>query len=227
MYRHISSLGKYLMRVIIYFYIRGLDGNHQIAVIHIFYVFYISEGALGQSFGSDAPVFFQYIFFERTGIHSYSYRYLPGPRSLYHGSYPVRASDVPRIYAYLICSGFYGRYRQPVVEVNVRYQRHGGLSPHLRKDLRRFHIGNGDPYDLASGVLEPADLIQKSRLISRIHVGHGLDRARGASAYQHIFTSNLSRGSHPKILTTSLNVTYIIRANNSSMPAKWIVPSTF
>ena len=136
------------------------------------------------------------MFFQGAGIHTNSDRYLPFSGSFNYSLNSVETSDISRIDSYLVSSGPDCRYGKAIVKMYVCHKRHAVAALHQfllhpAQGICSLHIRYGDPHNLAACICKLLCLPEQSRLVTGIHICHGLYCDGHAAAYDDISDSYL------------------------------------
>ena len=101
----------------------------------------------------------------------------------HHGPYLLRVADVAGVEAQAVYPGLEGGQGQTVIEVDVGDDGNGAGAQDLGQGGRRFPVGHGHPYQLASQLGQLPDLAQGGGRVGRVGAGHGLDDDGGIASH--------------------------------------------
>ena len=99
--------------------------------------------------------------------------------------------DVARVEANLVNAGFDRLHRPLVVEVDIGHDWDGRLFEDGRQGGCVGFVGHGHADDVAAGLGQPADLLDRGIHVMGVGAGHGLDDHRGIATNGHAADENL------------------------------------
>ena len=117
---------------------------------------------------------------------------MPVLADIHYGLHSVLSADISGIDADLAGATFGSGNGQPVVEMDIRYQRQNAFLADLGKAPGSLHIGNRQPGDLAPGRCQGPDLSQAPLYIRGLGIEHGLDDHIRPAANGHVAHHNAS-----------------------------------
>ena len=150
------------------------------------------ERRLRQRFGRRVAVLRQQFPLERAAVDADPKRDVSFPYGLDHLLHLPPGPDVAGVDADTV-HNLRGLKRQPVIEVNIRDQRNGGLLPDGRQRLGCLRRVHRHPDQLAPGLFQQENLRDRRLDVRRVRRRHGLDDHRRAAADGYPSHSNLLR----------------------------------
>ena len=155
-------------------HIRRFDTDDQIIIIQRFdHLYFISR---------HMTVFFNNRFFQRTAVDTDTNRKISGLCRIHNGLYPVRSADISRIDPYLIHTVFHSRNGQPVIKMNIAYQRDMNLFFDFFNGLCRFHRRHSNADNIAARFFQLQNLSHRAFYIFCFCITHGLNGDRMISS---------------------------------------------
>ena len=186
----------------------------------------MSPRALDHHLRAGVPVFLYEPRLKAAGVHADADRDVPRTAGFGHGLDVLLPADVAGVDADLVRAARRRLKGEPVVEVDVRHQRHIHPLLDLRYCLRRAHIRHRDAHDVAAGGGKFAYLRRSGLGVPCLGVAHRLHgdlRPAADRDATHVYSLCVFSFHQPvTILIISLNITYTISASSSTIPAAWI-----
>ena len=186
----------------------------------------VSPRALDHRLWAGVTVFFYEPRFKAAGVHSDADRDVPRAAGFGHGLDVLLPADVAGVDAYLVRAARRRLKGKPVVEVDVRHQRHIHPLLYLRYRLRRAHIRHCDSHDVTARGGKFAYLRRGGLGVPRLGVAHRLHgdlRPAADHDAAHVYSLCVFSFHQPvTILIISLNITYTISASSNTIPAAWM-----
>src|SRR5690606_13230274 len=115
------------------------------------------------------------------------------PGGVHHRLDPVFATDVARVDAQAVNAQFGNAQGDPVVEVDIRHQRHSCLLTDLTEGLGGLHGRHRYPDNVRAHRFQLLDLGYRGGDVAGFGIGHALHRDRRVTANQHRTDANLAR----------------------------------
>ena len=157
--------------------IRGLNGNHQIVIAHIFDELYLLKCRFHNALCRHmTAVLFDEILFQRSGIHSHTDGNVVGFSTVNNSLYLFIGTDVARVYTDLVGTVFHGVYGHLVIKMDIRHDGDMHLLLYLLKGQCCLICGDSASDYLAACFFKPQYLIDSCFYIFCFCIAHGLDR---------------------------------------------------
>ena len=151
-----------------------------------------AEGALDEGLRAGSAVLCQQVFFDRPGVDADP----QGGATGFRGGDDLAdlfTAQVSRVDPDGVGAVLHGGDGQAVVEVNIGDRGDPDRLPDGLDGCDGIVVENGNPDDLAAGLLEPSNLADGSLHVPGVRGRHGLDRHGGIAAYGHASHADLPR----------------------------------
>ena len=112
------------------------------------------------------------LLFQGARVHADADRHMMRTRAVCDHPYAVLAADVSGIDAQFGNAVLHGAERQTVIEMDIRYQRHGTAVHQCAHRAHAFLVIYRNAHDIASRIRQLADLGQRRRNIACIRIRH-------------------------------------------------------
>src|SRR5690606_8810805 len=139
MQRLLDLLGQQPVGTHSHEHIGCLDADLVILEVQLVQVIHVAHGRLHQCLGLALPVFLLQVLRQRAGVDTDADRNAMVPGGVHHRLDPVFATDVARVDAQAVNAQFGNAQGDPVVEVDIRHQRHSCLLTDLTEGLGGLH----------------------------------------------------------------------------------------
>ena len=192
MQRIVALLGGQAVGLDHRLHIGGLDRDGDLVVVILFNQRDVVQRAVHHRLRGGVAVLCQDVLFQAAGVDPHADGDIVLLAALHHLAHPVLVADVAGVDAHLVHPGRHRFQRQPVVEVDIRHNRHTYRLLEVLDQRHRLQIGDGRADDLAARRLQTLCLLDACRKVLGRRVEHRLDGDRRAAAHLHLADQNLS-----------------------------------
>jgi hypothetical protein len=135
----------------------------------------------------------QELFFQRSGVHAYPYGHSSFRCCSGHFPDLVLATDVAGVETQAVHTLPQSLQRKFVVKMYVRNDGKRGFSLYRTQRPGSVHVGHPEPDDFAAAFFQSSDLSCGSLDVTRVGIGHGLNRNRSAVTEGNVSYINSDR----------------------------------
>ena len=194
-------VGRYRQR-----HTAGLQGQHNIMKTGFFQQTGMAQGAVQHSPGGHAALPAQNILLDAAGVHADADGHMMHSGAVRHPAHLFHAADIAGVDAHLGYAPLDGPHRQIGPEVDIRHQRHRRTVHNGGQRFQAVLIVHAQTHDVAPGLRQLPNLLQRGRSVPAVRIGHALHAHRRAAANGHFSNEKRTGSAHAKTAFQTQNI---------------------